>query len=107
VTEDIADDFNLPVEDGVLVEKVLPNSGASKAGLKAGDMQVVVAGETYNLGGDIIVSVNGNKISGVEEIREAIAARKPGEKLKLGIFRDEKKSSVTVTLGRQPSSPQG
>jgi S1-C subfamily serine protease len=107
VTEEIADDYNLPVEEGVLVERVWSNSGAAKAGLKPGDTQVVVAGETYNLGGDIIVSVNGNKVSEVEEIRDVIAARKPGEKIKLGIFRDDKKSSVTVTLGRQPSSPQG
>ena len=107
VTDDVADSFNLPVDDGVLVEKVWPNSGAAKAGLKAGDMEVVVAGETYNLGGDIIVSVNGKKISEVEEIRDVIAGRKPGEKLKLGIIRDDKQSSVTVTLGRQPSSPQG
>jgi S1-C subfamily serine protease len=107
VTEDVADDFNLPVGEGVLVERVWPNSGAAKAGLKAGEMQVVVAGETYNLGGDIIVSVDGRKISEVEEIRDVIAGRKPGEKIKLGIIRDDKKSSVTVTLGRQPSSPQG
>src|SRR5919106_1492696 len=107
VTDDVADSFNLPVDDGVLVEKVWPNSGAAKAGLKAGDMEVVVAGETYNLGGDIIVSVNGKKISEVEEIRDVIAGRKPGEEIKLGIVRDEKQSSVTVTLGRQPSSPQG
>ena len=108
VTKDVADTFNLPVAEGVLVERVWPNSGAAKAGLKAGDMQVVVAGETYNLGGDIIVSVNGKKISEVEEIRDVIAGRKPGEEIKLGIVRDEKKSSVTVTLGRQPSSsPQG
>jgi S1-C subfamily serine protease len=107
LTEDVADDYNLPVEEGVLVEKVWPDSGAAKAGLKAGEMRVVVAGDSYNLGGDIIVSVNGQKISEVEEIRDVIAGRKPGEKIKLGIVRDEKKSSVTVTLGRQPSSPQG
>jgi S1-C subfamily serine protease len=107
VTEDVADTFNLPIDEGVLVEKVWPNSGAAKAGLKAGDTQVVVAGETYVLGGDIIVSVNGKKISEIEEIRDVIAAHKPGEKIKLGIYRDAAKSSVTITLGRQPSSPQG
>jgi S1-C subfamily serine protease len=107
VNEELAETFNLPVEVGVLVESVTPGSGAAKADLKPGDTQVVVAGETYVLGGDIIVSVDGEKISEVEEIRDLIAAHKPGEKLKLGIFRDEKKSSVTVTLGRQPSSPQG
>ena len=107
VTEELADTFNLPVEEGVLVESVLPGSGAAKADLESGETEVVVAGETYVLGGDIIVSVDGEKISAIEEIRDVIAARKPGQKIKLGIFRDQKKSSVTVTLGRQPTSPQG
>jgi S1-C subfamily serine protease len=107
VTEELADTFNLPVDEGVLVETVSAGSGAAKADLQPGDTEVVVAGETYVLGGDIIVSANGKKISEVEEIREVIAAHKPGQKIKLGIFRNETKSSVTVTLGRQPSSPQG
>jgi S1-C subfamily serine protease len=107
VTEELADTFNLPVDEGVLVESVTAGSGAAKAGLEAGETEVVVAGETYVLGGDIIVSANGKKISEVEEIRDVIAAHEPGQKVKLGIFRDETKSSVTVTLGRQPSSPQG
>jgi S1-C subfamily serine protease len=107
VTQELADTFNLPVEEGVLVESVLPGSGAAKADLQSGGTEVVVAGETYILGGDIIVSVDGEKIAAIEEIRDVIAAHKPGEKIKLGIFRDQKKSSVNVTLGRQPSSPQG
>jgi S1-C subfamily serine protease len=107
VTEELADTFNLPVDEGVLVESVTAGSGAAKAGLEAGTTEVVVAGESYVLGGDIIVSVNGKTISEVEEIRDVLAAHEPGQKLKLGIFRDETKSSVTVTLGRQPSSPQG
>jgi putative serine protease PepD len=107
VTQELADTFNLPVEEGVLVESVIPGSGAAKADLQSGETEVVVAGETYILGGDIIVSVDDEKIAAIEEIRDVIAAHKPGEKIKLGIFRDQKKSSVNVTLGRQPSSPQG
>ncbi|MGH3110454.1 MAG: S1C family serine protease [Gaiellaceae bacterium] len=107
VTEELAAAFNLPVEEGVLVESVLPGSGAAAAKLEPGETEVVVAGETYVLGGDIIVSINGEKISAVEEIRDVIAAHKPGQKMKLGIFRDQEKSTVTVTLGRQPSSAQG
>jgi S1-C subfamily serine protease len=107
VNDELADTFNLPVEEGILVESVTAGSGAAKAGLEAGESEVVFAGETYVLGGDIIISANGKKISEVEEIRDVIAAHTPGQKIKLGIFRDETKSSVTVTLGRQPSSPQG
>ena len=103
----VADTYNLPVAKGVLVESVTGNSGAGKAGLQGGQTQVVVAGETYVLGGDIIVSFDGKQISSIEQLRDAIAGHKPGDKVSLVIYRDAKKTGVTVTLGRQPLSPQG
>ena len=66
-----------------------------------------MAGETYVLGGDVIVAFDGRKISSIGELRDAIAQHKPGDEVKLGIYREGKKTSVTVTLGRQPSTPQG
>jgi serine protease Do len=107
VTEDVADNYNLPVQAGVLVESVTEDSGAGKAGLKGGKTDVVVAGQSYVLGGDIIVAYDGKKISSIEQLRDAIAGDKPGDKIKLVIYRDANKTSVTVTLGRQPASPQG
>ena len=107
VTPDVADKYNLPVKAGVVVESVTNDSGADKAGLEGGKTQVVVAGETYVLGGDIIVSFDGAKISSIEQLRDAVAAHKPGDKVTVVIYRDAKKTSVTVTLGRQPASPQG
>jgi S1-C subfamily serine protease len=107
LTEDVADTYNLPVKAGVLVESVLDESGADKAGLQGGKTDVVVAGQTYVLGGDIIVAYDGKKISSIEELRDAISGKKPGDKVKLVIYRDANKTSVTVTLGRQPPSPQG
>jgi S1-C subfamily serine protease len=107
LTEDVADTYNLPVEKGVVVEEVTSSSGADRAGLQGGETEVVVAGESYVLGGDIIVALDGKKISSLEELRDAISARKPGDKIKLVIYRDAAKTSVTVTLGRRPASPQG
>ena len=56
------------------------------------------------LGGDIIVAVDGKQVSSTGELRDAIAAHKPGDKIKLRIYRDAKKTTVTVTLGKQPAS---
>jgi S1-C subfamily serine protease len=103
----VADTYNLPVAKGVLVESVTSDSGAGKAGLQGGETQVVVAGETYVLGGDIIVSLDGKQISSIEQLRDAIAGHKPGDKVSLVIYRKAKKTGVTVTLARQPPSPQG
>jgi S1-C subfamily serine protease len=107
ISSDLAQTYNLAVEKGVLVESVTSGSGADKAGLQGGQKEVVVAGETHILGGDIIVAFDGKHISSLEQLRDAIAAHKPGDKVKLGIYRDAKKTGVTVTLGRRPPSPQG
>jgi S1-C subfamily serine protease len=107
ITSEVAESYRLPVEEGVLVESVSGGSGADRAGVQAGDTRVVVFGETYILGGDIVVAADGKKVSSIEELRDAIAAHMPGEKIKLQIFRDGERTSVTVTLGRRPASPQG
>ena len=107
VSSVVADTYNLPVAKGVLVESVTSGSGAGAAGLQGGETQVVVAGETYVLGGDIIVSFDGKQISSIEQLRDAIAGHKPGDKVSLVIYRKAKKTGVTVTLARQPPSPQG
>jgi S1-C subfamily serine protease len=107
LSADVAETYNLPVTSGVLVESVTNESGADEAGLKGGKTQVVVAGQTYVLGGDIIVAYDGEKISSIEELRDAIAGHKPGDKVSLVIYRDAKQTGVTVTLARQPASPQG
>ena len=62
ITADLARVFRLPVARGLLVQSVEPGSGAAKAGLKAGTTQVVLAGETYELGGDIIVAAGGSPV---------------------------------------------
>jgi S1-C subfamily serine protease len=107
ITSELAQSYKLPVNAGVLVKSVMKRSSAARAGLKAGHTQVVVAGETYVLGGDIIVKLDGTPVSSIDELRDAVAAHKPGDKVKVVIYRGANKTSVTVTLGRQPPSPQG
>jgi S1-C subfamily serine protease len=107
ITPDVYEAYRLPVEEGVLVESVAKESGAAKAGVMAGDTEVVVSGDTYILGGDVIVAADGKKVSSIEELRDAIASHEPGDTIKLQLYRDGDRTSVTVTLGRRPASPQG
>jgi S1-C subfamily serine protease len=106
IDEEIADLFNLPVEQGLLVVVVFDDSGAKKAGLRAGTTEVVVAGESYRLGGDIIVEVDGKPAQTTEDLREAVSAKKPGDKIRIEAYRGDDKRSFDVTLGRRPASPQ-
>ena len=104
---EVAETYNLPVDEGVLVEEVGNGTGADRAGLRPGERDVVVAGVTYILGGDIIVAADGKKVSSIEDLRDAVAAHRPGEKMGLELYRGADKTSVQVTLGRRPVSPQG
>jgi putative serine protease PepD len=102
IDKQIADVFNLPVEQGLLVVRVFDGSGADKAGLRAGTTEVVVAGESYLLGGDVIVEIDGKQATTPEDLREAVSAKEPGDKIDIEAYRGDDKRSFEVTLGRQP-----
>ena len=68
--------------------------------------QVVVAGETWPLGGDIIVKADGVRVGSVDALRALIDRHKPGDRVQLEIYRGNKTMSVKVRLGRQPNSPR-
>jgi S1-C subfamily serine protease len=105
ISADIAKAYSLPVDKGVVIQTVAPGSGASNAGLKAGTEQAVIAGESFRMGGDVIVSADGKSVSSVDELRDVIANHKPGDKIELEIYRGGNSKTVTVTLGRQPTTP--
>jgi S1-C subfamily serine protease len=103
ITAQLSRLFHLP-SSGLLVRTVDQGSGAAKAGIKGGTTKVIVEGESYLLGGDVIVGVDGSPISQFEQLRDAIARKKPGDKLKLDIIRNGSKKSVTVTLSQAPGA---
>ena len=105
VTSSMARIFSLPVDRGLLVESVAPGSGAERAGLHGGTDQVVVEGESYQLGGDVITKADGMNVSTVERLREIVSAHKPGESVSLEFFRKTQKLSADVKLGRQSPLP--
>jgi S1-C subfamily serine protease len=107
INRTLARTFRLPVSRGLLVESVQPNSGAARAGIKGGSTQVTVAGVSYVLGGDVIVRADGARVSSLARLRELVAAKKPGDKIKLELYRGSKKLVLTATLGRRPSSLPG
>ena len=107
VTAELARQFRLPVDAGVLVEVVGQGTAADRAGLRAGSDPTVVAGEGYTLGGDLIVAVAGKRVSSLEELRDVLADHKPGETVKIQIYRGTRQLTLDVTFGRQPASPQG
>jgi len=107
ITPDLARVFRLPVRSGVIVERVQPGSAAAKAGLKGGGTQVTLAGESYTLGGDVIVKADGVRVGSLARLRDLVRAKQPGDAMTLEIYRGDQRMTVKVKLGRQPPTPSG
>jgi S1-C subfamily serine protease len=107
VNSDLADNFRVPVDKGVLIQRVVAGSPAAQAGLKGGTTQVVLAGQTYWLGGDVITKVDGETVETSDQLASVVTSKQPGDSLDLEVHRGQETLNVTVELGRQPSTPVG
>jgi S1-C subfamily serine protease len=105
ISETLREVFNLPVDRGLIVQEVRSGSAADRAGLRAGTTQVVVAGESYVIGGDVIVRIAGRRVATVNDMRRIINSHRPGDTIELEIFRGGERLALEAELGQQPSSP--
>ena len=103
VTSELAANVRLPVDQGVLIQRVRPDSPAAQAGLRGGTTQVVVDGESYLVGGDVITKADGQAIESAEQLRSVVTSKQPGDEIALEVHRQNETTEVTVKLGRQPN----
>jgi serine protease Do len=87
IDDGLARQFNIPDQNGALVGDVVTNTPAAKAGLKAGD---------------VILTVNGKKISDAHDLQLTVSQCAPGSAAVLKIIRNGVSKTLTVTLGELP-----
>jgi len=102
IEDRVAELFKLPKE-GVLVASVVPGSPADKAGLEGGNTQVVVEGESYVIGGDVVTKADGRPLTSPDKLSSVISDKEPGDRLELEVVRGNETMTISVTLGRQPT----
>jgi S1-C subfamily serine protease len=105
ITSELAKALNLPVDEGVIVQSVVKDGPADKAGIEAGGTEAQINGEEVRLGGDIITEIDGEKLKSMDELVETIQGHEPGDELRLTLLRDGSEKTAEVTLGTQPQSP--
>jgi S1-C subfamily serine protease len=106
ITPDISHALNLPVQQGVLIERVLSGGPADDAGIKGATGQATIAGQTFPVGGDIITKVDGKPVSGMDDVIAAVNQHDPGDSITLTIYSGGSQRDVTVKLGDRPSHVQ-
>lgn len=88
---------------GVLIESVVPGGPAAAAGLVSGSQSVLINGQQYLTGGDIITSVNSIRIISIDGLSSYLEANTTaGESVNVGIIRGGASMNVNVLLGARP-----
>ena len=66
---------------------------------------MTIAGDEYLLGGDIIDSVDGRPLNKGKELWALLQRLKVGDNIRLGVYREGKKSEVSLTISERPILP--
>lgn len=105
VDPDLADSLGLPARSGFLIENIVSDSPASKAGLHASNQTKTVDGIKYKFGGDIITGIDSIKVTKLEDLLNYLQDYKyAGDTMIMHIVRDNKTMDVTLTLQERPYS---
>jgi serine protease Do len=90
ITPELAKEFKLPENTGALVGGVTPQSPAEEAGIKAGD---------------VIIELNGKKVTDGRQLRLIVGQTAPGTSIAVKALRDGKEQTFNVKLTE--SKPEG
>ena len=88
LTPELAGQFGLPGQSGVVVRSVTPGSPAEKAGL---------------IPGDVVVAFNGKPIQSARDLVRQVASASVGSRTPIQIIRNQKAQTLTVTIEEQPA----
>ena len=106
LTPALAEDLNLSVTKGVYVVTVAQNSPADRAGLQPAfpTEDAAANSDTLAPGGDVILAVDGNDVTDVDELASYLDSQKrAGDSVTLDVLRDGQEISVDATLAEWPS----
>lgn len=101
LTAGLAKIFNLPQDGGILIQKVADLSPGSIMGLQGGIYNMEIEGEKLIVGGDIILSILGQKIGNEESmlnLSQDMKALKKGDKMDLKVMRGGKIVDLNYTI---------
>lgn len=103
VTDEVRNLIALPLVDGLLVLDVEDGSPAETMGLRGGHLEVVIEGEPWVLGGDIIIAINGQRVRTPEQLATLFQHLKAEQAVELTVVREGEESTRAVALGERPS----
>src|SRR6266852_8148138 len=97
----LAEALDLPVQEGLLIQRTARGGPADKAGLRGGDHAALLGMRRIFIGGDVIVAVDGQKTSSQLDLNLVLNHKRPGDNVTVTLYRGGKKMDVPVKLGER------
>jgi S1-C subfamily serine protease len=104
LTPALARRFGYGVQRGAVVTDVLDGSPAAKAGLRPGRKTASAFGVDFPRSGDVIVSIDGRRVTGSEDIARIVTTLRPGQVAHFAVERDDARLVLPVRLGERSES---
>ena len=103
MTYEIAETMGTDVTYGWLITQATSGGPAGQAGLQGGTQQVTVAGQSVIIGGDIIIAINGARITGIDDLSTFLEENTlPDQTIDVTIVRDGQTMTLTLKLDARP-----
>ncbi|HET7341100.1 MAG TPA: trypsin-like peptidase domain-containing protein [Methylomirabilota bacterium] len=105
IDSSVASVVRMPIVPGYLVEIVYDGSPADQAGIRGGTLAVVVQGEEYLLGGDIVTAIQGTPVRTHQDYVNKVKTLRPGQRVKVTLMRDGHTRDISLTVAERPRLP--
>jgi S1-C subfamily serine protease len=99
ISSELADQMGLAADYGLLIVQVVPGGSADSAGLRGGSERAYLGNIPINIGGDLIVAIDGQKVEDQQDLAQVMNNHRAGDTVKVTVYRGKKKLDVDVTLG--------
>jgi S1-C subfamily serine protease len=101
---DLAEQMGLAVDSGILIEQVIPGGAAEKAGMRGGTEKAYVGNTPILLGGDLIVAIDGQRVTNPQEINAVMEKHQAGDTVSVTFYRGQKQITLKLIAGEARES---
>lgn len=95
--------FGLGTSSGAWVQAVSDDGPADEGGLRGGEDRARFQASTYDVGGDVIVRLNGRPVRDPDDLSQALQTAAPGDEVPVVVIRDGRRTNLTITVGERPA----
>jgi len=97
----LSEALDLPVKEGLLVERATKGGPAAAAGIQGGNRVAEAGMRRIAIGGDVIVAIDNQKVASQLDVNLALNHKRPGDSITVTLYRGGKKMDIPVKLGER------